>query len=244
MTLILSGSSRCCTDKPMNCYFQGLIGLAMVYFCGWFFHDLPANNGLLEAVDWEFPEDVLVNAKGDMPSPMRRPRRCLHPGMFHVRRTDDLRRDPKRAVLPGIQASRSLPSAASTSGASRLPTSRRRSMPPAAGGPAGHGRRRCRGRVLRDDERLRRCRDHRGRPALPLPLPQFLQQLLWSRQVSRRLGRRLRSQGPWCTRGGPSAAMGFGSRFPGDAWHLRWPRRADSLRADRAREQRDRPYGG
>ena len=38
-------------DKPMNSFFQGIIGLSMVYFCGWFFHDLPANNGLLETLD-------------------------------------------------------------------------------------------------------------------------------------------------------------------------------------------------
>ena len=53
-------------DTPVNCFFQGIIGLAMVYFCGWLFHDLPANNGLLEAVDWRFPDDCLVNARGEV----------------------------------------------------------------------------------------------------------------------------------------------------------------------------------
>lgn len=65
--LCFEGSSPAIPDRPVNSYFQGIIGLAMVYFCGWFFHDLPANNGLLEAIEWEFPEDTFVNAKGDMP---------------------------------------------------------------------------------------------------------------------------------------------------------------------------------
>jgi N-methylhydantoinase B/oxoprolinase/acetone carboxylase alpha subunit len=53
-------------DKPMNTFFQGIIGLAMVYFCGWFLHDLPANNALLEILEWEFPDGVFINAKGDV----------------------------------------------------------------------------------------------------------------------------------------------------------------------------------
>ncbi len=65
--LCFDGSSPAIPDRPINSYFQGILGLAMVYFCGWFCHDLPANNGLLEAVEWEFPEDSFVNAKGDMP---------------------------------------------------------------------------------------------------------------------------------------------------------------------------------
>lgn len=67
ITLILDGSSPMLPDRPVNSYFQGILGLAMVYFCGWFFHDLPANNGLLEAIDWRFPDDSFVNAKGDAP---------------------------------------------------------------------------------------------------------------------------------------------------------------------------------
>jgi acetophenone carboxylase len=65
--LCFEGSSPAIADRPVNSYFQGIIGLAMVYFCGWFFHDLPSNNGLLESIEWEFPEDSFVNAKGDMP---------------------------------------------------------------------------------------------------------------------------------------------------------------------------------
>ncbi|GAB4347132.1 MAG: hydantoinase B/oxoprolinase family protein [Oricola sp.] len=67
LKLILNGSSPMLPNRPVNTYFQGLIGLAMVYACGWLFPDLPANNGLLEAIDWEFPEDSFVNAKGDVP---------------------------------------------------------------------------------------------------------------------------------------------------------------------------------
>lgn len=67
ITLVLRGSSPAIADRPVNSYFQGIIGLAMVYFCGWFFHDLPANNGLLESIDWEFDDDSMVSAGGDLP---------------------------------------------------------------------------------------------------------------------------------------------------------------------------------
>lgn len=67
LTLRLHGSSPMVAERPMNTYFQGILGLAMVYLCGWFFHDLPANNALLEVIDWEFPDDSLVNASGDAP---------------------------------------------------------------------------------------------------------------------------------------------------------------------------------
>lgn len=70
LKFILHGSSPLLRDRPVNSYFQGLIGLGMVYFIGWFFHELPANNGLLECMDWEFPEDSFVNAQGDVPVSM------------------------------------------------------------------------------------------------------------------------------------------------------------------------------
>jgi acetophenone carboxylase len=83
ITLDLSGSSPMVAGKPINCYFQGIIGLMMVYFCGWLFHDLPANNGLLEAIDWRFPEDALVNAKGDVSTSMAPVVQvCFTMGMF------------------------------------------------------------------------------------------------------------------------------------------------------------------
>ena len=66
ITLNLENSSPMLMDKPANSYYQGIIGLAMVYFCGWLFHDIPTNNGLLEAIDWEFPEGSFINAKGDV----------------------------------------------------------------------------------------------------------------------------------------------------------------------------------
>lgn len=83
LTLDLSGSSPMAAGKPINCYFQGIIGLMMVYCCGWLFHDLPANNGLLEAIDWRFPEDSLVNAKGDLSTSMAPVVQvCFTMGMF------------------------------------------------------------------------------------------------------------------------------------------------------------------
>ena len=70
LRLDLENSSPLVAGKPVNTYFQGIIGLAMVYLCGWLFHDLPANNGLLEALEWHFPEDSLVNAHGDTSTSM------------------------------------------------------------------------------------------------------------------------------------------------------------------------------
>lgn len=68
LILSLENTSPMLPDMPVNTFFQGIIGLTMVYFCGWFFHDLPANNGLLEVLEWKFPPDALVNAQGDAPT--------------------------------------------------------------------------------------------------------------------------------------------------------------------------------
>lgn len=97
--LILNGSSPMLPDRPMNCYFQGLLGMAMVYACGWLFPDLPANNGLLEAVDWEFPEDSFVNAKGDVPvSYAPATMVAFSQGMFMAGAKLTYATDPSRAV--------------------------------------------------------------------------------------------------------------------------------------------------
>jgi acetophenone carboxylase len=60
------GTSPMVEGRPINSFFQGILGLSCVYYCGWLFHDLPANNGLLEAIEWRFPDDAMVNAKGDV----------------------------------------------------------------------------------------------------------------------------------------------------------------------------------
>ncbi len=91
-------------DKPLNTFFQGIIGLSMVYFCGWFFYDLPANNGLLEVLDWEFPEDSFINAKGDVPtsiSPFTQT--CFAHGMFLAGARMSYHLDPLRAVAAWYQ---------------------------------------------------------------------------------------------------------------------------------------------
>ena len=78
-------------DKPLNTYFQGIIGLAMVYFCGWFLHDLPANNGLLEVLEWEFPDNSLINAQGDAPTSLApMPQVCFLPWHLSLWGPDDL----------------------------------------------------------------------------------------------------------------------------------------------------------
>lgn len=65
LKLSLKGSSPMLKDRPMNCFFQGVLGSTMIYYCGWFFHDLPANNALLDFLEWEFDDDSLVNASGE-----------------------------------------------------------------------------------------------------------------------------------------------------------------------------------
>ncbi len=104
ITLSLEDTSPLFPDKPLNTYFQGIVGLAMVYFCGWYLHDLPANNGLLEILEWEFPENTLVNAKGDAPTsfaPM--PQVCACHGIFRCGARMTYHLDPLRAVASWFQ---------------------------------------------------------------------------------------------------------------------------------------------
>jgi acetophenone carboxylase len=99
LLLRLDGSSPTVVGGPMNSYFQGILGLAMVYFCGWFFHDLPANNALLDVIDWEFPEDTFVNAEGDAPvSYAPAVQVAFSQGMFMAGARMTYSVDPKRAV--------------------------------------------------------------------------------------------------------------------------------------------------
>jgi N-methylhydantoinase B/oxoprolinase/acetone carboxylase alpha subunit len=87
------------TDKPMNSFFQGIIGLSMVYFCGWFFHDLPANNGLLETLEWAFPENSMINAQGEAPTSLAPfTQTCFAHGVFLAGARMSYHIDPLRAV--------------------------------------------------------------------------------------------------------------------------------------------------
>jgi acetone carboxylase alpha subunit len=105
ITLRFHGSSPMLMDRPVNSYFQGIIGLAMVYFCGWFFHDLPANNGLLESVDWEFPENSFINAQGDVPvSYAPATQVAFTQGMFMCGARMIYSSDPLRAVASWFSA--------------------------------------------------------------------------------------------------------------------------------------------
>jgi acetophenone carboxylase len=99
MKLKLKDTSPMIPDRPLNTYFQGIIGLAMVYLCGWFLHDLPANNALLEVLDWEFPENTLVNASGDVPTALAPfPQVALSQAFFHIGAKLTYNYDPLRAV--------------------------------------------------------------------------------------------------------------------------------------------------
>ena len=99
ITLDLTNSSPMLVDRPANSYFQGIIGLSMVYLCGWLFHDLPSNNGLLECMDWNFPEDSLVNAKGDAATSIAPlVQVCFTHGMFQCGARMTYSVDPSRSV--------------------------------------------------------------------------------------------------------------------------------------------------
>jgi acetophenone carboxylase len=102
--LTFDGTSPMLPDKPMNTYFQGIIGLAMVYFCGWFFYDLPANNGLLEALDWEFPPNTIVSAEGEAPTSLAPcVQVCFVHGMFQCGARMTYHLDQTRAVASWYQ---------------------------------------------------------------------------------------------------------------------------------------------
>jgi len=91
-------------DRPVNSFFNGIVGLAMVYFCGWFFYDLPANNGLLEVLEWEFPPDAFINAQGDAPTSLAPfPETCFAHGMFLCGARLTYNYDPLRAVAAWFQ---------------------------------------------------------------------------------------------------------------------------------------------
>ncbi len=99
ITLDFEGTSPAALNLPINSFFQGIIGLSCVYFCGWMLYDLPANNGLLDAIDWRFPEDSLVNAKGDVSTSLAPlVQVCFTHGMFLCGARMSYGYDPQRAV--------------------------------------------------------------------------------------------------------------------------------------------------
>ncbi|HVW67881.1 MAG TPA: hydantoinase B/oxoprolinase family protein, partial [Steroidobacteraceae bacterium] len=99
ITLDFEGTSPAAPDRPINCFYQGMIGLSCVYFCGWLFHDLPANNGLLEAIDWSFPDDSMVNAHGDVSTSLAPlVQVCFTQGMFLCGARMTFTHDPQRSV--------------------------------------------------------------------------------------------------------------------------------------------------
>ena len=102
--LVFDDTSPMLPDKPLNSFFQGIIGMAMVYFCGWFLHDLPANNALLAPMEWEFPEDCLLNAKGEAPTSMAPfPQTLFANAMFMAGARMTYHLDPSRAQASWYQ---------------------------------------------------------------------------------------------------------------------------------------------
>ncbi len=99
LTLDLRNSSPMLVDRPANSFFQGIIGLSMVYLCGWLFHDLPSNNGLLDCVDWKFDDNSLCNAKGDVSTSIAPMVQSVFThGMFQCGAKMNYSHDPSRAV--------------------------------------------------------------------------------------------------------------------------------------------------
>lgn len=104
LKLSFEDSSPMLPDKPLNTYFQGIVGLAIVYLCGWFLYDVPANNGLLECMEWEIPENSLINAQGDAPTSLSPfPQTCFCHGMFLLGARMTYNLDPLRAVAAWYQ---------------------------------------------------------------------------------------------------------------------------------------------
>lgn len=99
--LRLKDTSPMIPDKPLNTFFQGIIGLTMVYFCGWFLHELPANNALLDILEWEFPDNVLVNASGEVPTSLAPFTQTSYAhGVFQIGARMSYSYDNKRAEAP------------------------------------------------------------------------------------------------------------------------------------------------
>ncbi|NLW35591.1 hydantoinase B/oxoprolinase family protein [Syntrophorhabdus aromaticivorans] len=97
--LNLKDTSPMIPDRPLNTFFQGVLGLTMVYFCGWFFYNLPANNALLDVLEWEFPPNTLVNAAGDTPTAQSPFVQVAYShGIFHIGAKLTYGYDPLRAV--------------------------------------------------------------------------------------------------------------------------------------------------
>jgi len=104
LKLNFEDSSPMFPDLPVNSFFQGVVGLTMVYFCGWFFHELPANNGLLEVLEWEFPENALINAQDDAPTAVAPfVQTCYAHGIFLIGARMTYHLDPLRAVAAWFQ---------------------------------------------------------------------------------------------------------------------------------------------
>jgi N-methylhydantoinase B/oxoprolinase/acetone carboxylase alpha subunit len=61
------GTSPEVADRVINCHPLGIIGVNMVYWLGHLFHDLPHNSGVLEAINFKFPDGSLVNASRESP---------------------------------------------------------------------------------------------------------------------------------------------------------------------------------
>jgi acetophenone carboxylase len=102
--LVFDDTTPMLPDKPLNSFFQGIIGMAMVYFCGWFLHDLPANNALLAPIEWDFPNDCLLNAKGEAPTSMAPfPQTLFANAMFMAGARMTYHVDPSRAQASWFQ---------------------------------------------------------------------------------------------------------------------------------------------
>lgn len=98
LTLILDNASAMLPNNPMNTFFQGAVSM-LSHMCGWFFYDLPANNGLLDAIDWEVQKNSIVYAEGDAPTSLAPlTQTAVAHGIFHTMGKMIYHVDPLRAV--------------------------------------------------------------------------------------------------------------------------------------------------
>ncbi len=97
----LTGSSPEIPDKPMNSHALGIMGVSFIYLCGYLFWDLPANSGLLEAFQWNFPDNSLVNPSPEAPTALSPMTQVIsESGVAQAGAKMLYNLDPKRAVAP------------------------------------------------------------------------------------------------------------------------------------------------
>lgn len=97
--LDLTDTSPEVPDRPINTQFMGVLGLSAVYLGGYMFYDLPVNSGFFEAMEWNFPENTIVNPNPEAPVSLAPWTQCtFEHGFSQVGAKMLYALDPERAV--------------------------------------------------------------------------------------------------------------------------------------------------